>query len=257
MSEISNVGVNNFGYVTRKQPVFQAQQAVAYNYHDEPDSFEKSDDKRNAATATIVALPVIAAAGYWLTKGKGWSKIKNLLGLGKAKVNETPHIKTKNDQDVVTEMIEKQKKQSEIINKIETSQAKGSAREVVEQAKLDMPTAASQAEWDAQIAHVAPTAEEAKAIATINKKTAEASVNARQIGNSVSEGQTNALRGIAKSTETTIKQTGTFKTKDGFTITYKDGNLQEIIAPDGRKITKPKTIAKYETELDLTNLKRV
>ncbi|MBR6098341.1 hypothetical protein IKP85_01185 [bacterium] len=257
MSEISNVGVNNFGYITRKQPVFQANPAVAYNYKEESDSFEKSDDTKKAATATIVALPVIAAAGYWLTKGKGWSKLKNLLGLGKTKVNDTPHIKTKNDPDAVAEMLERQKKQADAVNNIETSKANGSSRELVERAKRDVPTAESQAAYDEQIAHVAPTAEEAKAIGKVNKEAAEATATAHQVEHSISEEQASTLKGLAKTTGTTIKQTGTFKSKSGYTITYKDGNIQEIVTPDGRKITKAKSIAKYEGQLDLTNLERV
>lgn len=249
MTEINNIGAGNCNYIYRNHPAFLAQQNAYLKQDCEYDSFERSEKKAETVGATIVALPIIAGTALWLTKGKGWSKIKKLLGLGEKQI--------KQETDAVKEMVQRNSKQSKTIQNIETVNADKNARNLVERAKADTPTTAQQTAYDKEIAYQAPTKEEAKAIQKNNKKAAEATAEAHRIENSIPTEQAEALKQTANTLKTTIKNSGTFKTKDGYSITYNKGNITEIITPDGRKITKLKTIAKYENEIDMNNLERV
>ena len=249
MTEINNVCAGNYNYTYRQQPAFLAQQNAYLKQNCEYDSFERSEKKAESVGATIVALPILAGTALWLTKGKGWSKIKKLLGLGEKQV--------KQETEAIKEMVQRNSKQSKTIQNIETVNADKNAQNLVERAKADTPTPAQQAAYDKEIAYQAPTNNEANAIKRNNKQALEATAEAHQIENSVPTERAEALKQTANTIKTTIKKSGTYKTKDGYSITYNKGNITEIITPDGRKITKLKTIAKYENQIDMNNLERV
>lgn len=188
MAEFANVGAQNFGYVTGQPKEVNGRIPNVYVTapKHENDSYKGANKKHTATTLTLVSIPVIAAAGLWLTKGKGWSKIKNMLGRGSKIKTQTSPATTVPQTSVPT-----------------------------------VPTAGANAE-------------------------------AHQIGNLIPEQQAAALRAAVSSDSS--KLNGVFKTKKGYTATYKDGNLQELITPDGRKITKQQTLHKYQDKVDVANL---
>ena len=287
MSEIGNVNASNFGYYVKNQPSFGRQQEVAYKYDLEEgyDSFERSDKKstgEKVAITSAVVVPLTAAA-LWLTKGKGWAKIKNLFKpnvaseVSSKKGYIKPGIKiekrpTSNKIDMGVSREEAQRKVDEaikgielppksnpvkVINNVETANADSASRNLVEQARRDTPTPAQMEQYNRDFGYVAPTKKEKQLIRRNNAEAKKESAIARQVQNNMPKEQVDALRKAAQEAGSVIKKSGTFKTKDGNTVTLKDGNITEIILADGRRITKPKTLYKYQDKVDLANLEAV
>ena len=288
MSEISNVNARNFGYYIKNQPSFKSQQAVAYKYYDEEemDSFERTDEKstgEKVAVTTAIVVPLTAAT-LWLTKGKGWAKLKNLFKhnhVTTTKTNNTPksnprametlrrqqkkldmgvsreEAQRKVDEAIKGVELPKKSDPVKVINNVETTHSNSAARNLVEQAKQDTPTPKQMAQYTRDYGHVAPTKDEAEVINRVNAEANRESAIGRQVQNNIPQEQVDALRKAAQEVSTVTKRTGTFKTKDGITVILKDGNIQQIVMADGRKITKPATIYKYQDKIDLTNLEAV
>ena len=245
MTEINSIGAGNYNYTYRQQPVLSTQQNAYLKQNCKYDSFESSEKRTGTVGKTIVALFILAGTALWLTKGKGWNKIKNLLGLGKKQV--------KQETEAIEEMVNRNTKQSNTIQNIEPANTDNNTRNLVERAKADTPTPAQQAAYDKEVAYQAPTAKEAKGIQQSNKTAKQSTANAHRVENLIPPEQAEALKKAA-STKTTIKNSGTYKTKNGYSITYDNGNITEIVTPDGRIITKSKTIAKYIKQIDMDNL---
>jgi len=257
MTEISNISANNLSrYISKNQTSFGNQQSVAYASPEviECDTFEHSEDKstgEKAAIATGIALPITVAT-LWLTKGKGWAKIKNLFK-PKAPDKVIPRKKYTKPGLEIRENIRNE--DSGLI----TRNANNKSRNLVDRANLDTPTPAQQAAYDKQIAYKAPTKEEAQIIKQVRTEANKESAISRQVQNNISQGEQQALQNVRKAAEATAKEakTGLFKTKDGFTVKLEGGNIKEITTPDGRVITKLKTIDKYQDKIDMSNLKAV
>ena len=288
MSEISNVNASNFGYYVKKQPSFGRQSTAACRYDDgECDSFEKNDGKKVAVGGAIV-VP-LAAATLWLTKGKGWAKLKGLFKsssklnnkqndlendlnrranriLQKHKENKVDmgvsreEAKRKVDEAIKGIELPKQSDPVEVIKYVETANANRASRELVEQAKSDIPTSEQLEEYARDIAYVPPTKEQRRAISRLNKRANETSATNRQIQNNISEEQKHALQNVKDSMKKSLVEepkTGIFKTPDGYTVKLKDGNIVSMVTPHGEIITKPKTLYKYQGNIDLANLEAV
>ena len=165
MSEIGNVNASNFGYYVKNRPSFGRQQATAYRYCDEEecDSFERSSEKstgEKVAITTAIVVPLTAAT-LWLTKGKGWAKLKNLFKRNPVtapKTSNTPKSnprametlrRQQNKVDMGVSREEAQRKVDEaikgvelpkksdpvkVINNVETTNANSASRGLVERA---------------------------------------------------------------------------------------------------------------------------
>ena len=259
MSKIDAVNVNsnyNTNYINNGQQQ-TAHYGVSYTGGLDSDVYEGSKSKTKKVVGGIVGLATLTAGALWLWKGKGWSKLQNLYNkfFGKA-TQEAPKVVNRANPEVAEEIIQKNANQSNIISNIETVNANQANRRAVERAIKDTPTPAQQAAYDKSIAYQAPTKEEAKIIATVNKEAAEKSAQARQIGNNISDAQVQSLKSVGESAASGVKK-GVYKSKDGYTLTYnKQGNIEKIVTPDGRTIIKPKSIYNYEQKIDLTDLQK-
>ena len=290
MSEIGNVNASNFGYYVKNQPSFGRQQEVDYKYDLEEgyDSFERSDKKSTGEKVAITSAIVvpITAATLWLTKGKGWAKLKDLFKFN-SKLNNKQNDLEKDLNRRANKILQKHKENKvemgisreeaqrkvdqaiqgielpeksdpvRVINNVETANTNSASRNLVEQARRDTPTPAQMEQYNRDFGYVAPTKEEKQVIRRNNAEANKESAIARQVQNNIPQEQADALRKAAQEAGSVIKKSGTFKTKDGITITLKDGNITEIILADGRRITKPKTLYKYQDKVDLANLEAV
>ncbi len=256
MSKIDALNNNSNYYINSISNSSTPRYAVSYTGGLESDVYEGSANNTKNVAGGLVGLATLAASTLYLWKGKGWSKIQSLYNrfFNKA-VQKAPKVVNRSNPDVVEEIVQKQTKQADIINNIETKNASVSARKAAERAVIDTPTPAQQAAYDKAIAYQAPTKEEAKIIEKINKEAAEKTAEAHQIGNLVPEAQAKALADAGKTVSNKVKH-GTYISKDGYTLTYNKGNIEKIVTPDGRTITKPKTICKYEQKIDLSELKQ-
>ena len=259
------------GFYTNPNPINYPQ--IEY------DSFESSQPKESK-TSTILSTAALTTAVLWLWKGKGFSKIlKFFKGGQKAtkssqKANQilqkhktnvvSQEVSATQAQKKVNEVIKndisvpKPEEPSKVIRNIETQNTNIKNRNLVEKAVADTPTPAQQAAYNESIAYVEPTKKEAKVIQQINKKAATETQNAQRIENNISESQAKALKETKKTMAAakTSDLTGVFKTKEGYTVKLNNGNLESIITPDGRLITKPKTLYKYQDKVNLKELQK-
>ena len=125
-----------------------------------PEQQEKANKTRKSL---LITAGVLVAAGltYFFTKGKGKKLIDTLIG------------KLKSSKEVAEEVVEtaseKAMKAAETTRNIDKTHVNAKGHKFIEDALKDCPTRAEQAAYDASVAYVAPTAEQAKFIAENNK----------------------------------------------------------------------------------------
>lgn len=121
-----------------------------------PGQQEKANKRRKSL---LITAGVLVAAGltYFFTKGKGKEFIKTLIE------------KLNGRKEVVETASEKTMKAAEITRNIDKTHVNAKGHKLIENALKDCPTRAEQAAYDASVAYVAPTAEQAKFIEKNNK----------------------------------------------------------------------------------------
>ncbi len=257
----------------------------------EPDVKEKTKKLNGWVVAAV--LGISAAAVWFFTKGKGrpyvdklmtkakpyvhkltdkvkglWTKVKNFFKGNKAGTGTTTTgttttttaatTTTKTPTVVETPVVRTTKKPAaDVIQNIDPKAVGPNQRRLVEQAVLDTPTAAQQKAYDRSIAYVKPTVEEQAAIRLNNAEANRASAISRQIQNNTSEASVQALqRAKAGIVEPNPAMNGIFN-NGAAEFTLKEGKVVAIKAHDGRVITDPLKMAKYQSKhgVDVTQLK--
>ena len=154
--------VRPYGYDVRKQE-FTSEQAMKDfrpGIIPTPEQQEKANKRKKTLLNTAGVL-IAAGLIYFFTKGKGKNWIKTLLE------------RFKGGKDVVKEVTEtaseKAMKAAEVTRNIDKSHVNEKGQKLIEEALKDCPTRSEQAAYDAAVAYVAPTAEQAEFIAKNNK----------------------------------------------------------------------------------------
>ncbi len=255
--------------------------AVSYTGGLQNDVYEGSNNKKTKEVfGRLLALTTLAAGGLWLWKGKGWDKIMKFFGRADKNVQkEIKNSKKANDtikrnQNKVSQEVTHEQamqkvndaingkpyvKKTEpdvVVRNIETQNLNSTSRKIAEQAKHnDTVIEEDISAYSRSIAYRAPKKNQVQAMEKINKEAAEESAKAHQIGNLANNGNGINVR-TAKTSHPNIKK-GVFVSKNGYELTYAEGRLTKIITPDGKVITKPKTLYNYEQKVDMSELKAI
>lgn len=263
MSGIGNVGAyayspNVVSYTGRSNGEYHGIEDFKPGIYD-PEQREKAQKrKKNLITAGVVLLG--AAALWFFTKGKGKnliSKLKNFFkgGSAGAKAADAAADTAKGAKAVVintadaTEAaatVAKNDKVANIVKNVETKHVDAKTRKIVSGVIDDVPTAAQQAKYDAEIAYKAPTVAERKAIDANNARNAVEYAEAHRVQNLVSPESAKTLEQVkASMSEANPVLSGVFNNGKAEFVLEK-GHIVKIKAPDGRVLTDPKKIAKFE-----------
>ncbi len=249
----------------------------------DPEQREKAA-KRKRNVLLVAATAVGIAATWFFTKGKGKGLINKLKDLWKGTKSAADDV-TKGTKEVVddiakgtkevaddvakgtttakpkvntgSQIVDKNEKVATITKEIDTKNVNANDRKLVDNAvKNETVTASEQKKYDADIAYK-PVSKENKPAYKKHQAQVKKDYNeAHQIQNNISdESKATLEKSKTNMPKVNTKLNGIFNNGNA-EFTLKNGKIIKIKAHDGRIITDPKKLAKYEYKhnVDLNNL---
>lgn len=239
----------------------------------DPEREEKAA-KRKRNVLLVAATAVAIGAAWFFTKGKGKGLINKLKGLLKGTksvaddvakgttsvaddVAKTTKVTTKPKVNSGSKIVDKNDKVATIVKETDTKHVNSKGRKLVDDAvNNETVTLADQKKYDAEIAYKPVPKEDMPAYRKHQAQVKKDYNKAHQVQNNISDESKAALeKAKANMPKVNTKLNGVFNNgKAEFTL--KDGKIVKIKAHDGRVITDPLKLAKYENKhgVDLNKL---